>query len=154
MLRIEQEKTFTDDESITWARWTRAYMADGKILQKYDVTFKPTQFERSPRPYCYGWKLYGKIKKELSVTDVVAGKLALIREGKSKWAIVSGGAPAVMISEARILRAVESGDNVGFCKACGEETEGVEPDARNYTCESCGQPEVYGAEEMLIGMSI
>jgi hypothetical protein len=42
-------------------------------------------------------------------------------------------------------------DNVGFCLACGQETVGgVEPDARQYTCESCGQPKVYGLEELLI----
>ena len=40
-------------------------------------------------------------------------------------------------------------DNPGFCKACGEEQEGCEPDARNYTCESCGLPQVFGASELL-----
>lgn len=43
-------------------------------------------------------------------------------------------------------------DNPGFCIACGEETEGVEPDARRYPCESCGQPAVYGAEELAMMM--
>ena len=28
--------------------------------------------------------------------------------------------------------------------------EGVESDARNYTCESCGAEQVFGAEELLI----
>lgn len=37
----------------------------------------------------------------------------------------------------------------GICLACGEETMGVEPDARNYRCESCGKKAVYGAEEIL-----
>jgi predicted RNA-binding Zn-ribbon protein involved in translation (DUF1610 family) len=41
-------------------------------------------------------------------------------------------------------------DNPGFCTACGEEVEGVEPDARNYECEVCGERKVYGAEELLI----
>jgi hypothetical protein len=41
-------------------------------------------------------------------------------------------------------------DNPGFCVACGEEAEGVEPDARRYPCEACGQRSVYGAEELLI----
>jgi len=40
-------------------------------------------------------------------------------------------------------------DNPGFCKACGEEQEGCEPDARNYTCEACGLPQVFGASELL-----
>ena len=38
----------------------------------------------------------------------------------------------------------------GFCLACGKTQSGVEPDARKYTCESCGAPKVYGAEELVI----
>lgn len=38
----------------------------------------------------------------------------------------------------------------GFCLACGETAYGVEPDARNYECESCGEEKVFGAEELLI----
>jgi hypothetical protein len=47
-------------------------------------------------------------------------------------------------------RTMASLDNPGFCLACGEEAEGCEPDARRYVCESCGAPQVYGAEELLI----
>lgn len=53
-----------------------------------------------------------------------------------------------------IMEAAERGmitlDNPGFCIACGQEAEGVEPDARRYTCEACGEPAVYGAEELLM----
>ena len=48
-----------------------------------------------------------------------------------------------------IMEAVEADDNLGFCLACGEQAYGVEPDARNYECESCGAMKVYGAEELL-----
>lgn len=41
-------------------------------------------------------------------------------------------------------------DTTGFCLACGEEASSVEPDARKYTCESCGKPKVYGLEELLL----
>ena len=42
-------------------------------------------------------------------------------------------------------------DNMtGFCLACGNESETVEPDARKYTCACCDQPKVYGAEELLL----
>ncbi len=41
-------------------------------------------------------------------------------------------------------------DNEGFCLNCGESAYGVEPDARRYPCESCGQPKVYGLEELLM----
>ena len=49
----------------------------------------------------------------------------------------------------QILAAVEQ-DYMGICIACGNEQEGVEPDARRYECESCGERKVYGAEELLM----
>jgi len=42
-------------------------------------------------------------------------------------------------------------ENAGFCLACGADADGCEPDARGYECEVCGEPTVYGAEEVLIG---
>jgi transposase-like protein len=50
----------------------------------------------------------------------------------------------------QIIEAIEADDNLGFCLACGAEAYNVEPDARRYTCESCGKPRVYGAEELLL----
>jgi len=41
-------------------------------------------------------------------------------------------------------------DNGGRCVACGAEAYGVEPDARGYVCEACGEAQVYGAEELLM----
>ena len=41
-------------------------------------------------------------------------------------------------------------NNMGFCLACGETAEGVEPDARRDTCECCGAPKVYGAAELAL----
>lgn len=41
-------------------------------------------------------------------------------------------------------------DDPGFCLACGHEQGGCEPDARNYECEACGEPQVYGAEELML----
>lgn len=41
-------------------------------------------------------------------------------------------------------------DNPGFCIACGCEVGGIEPDAREYECEACGEEAVYGAEELLM----
>lgn len=40
-------------------------------------------------------------------------------------------------------------DNPGFCIGCGEEADGCEPDASGYPCESCNEPLVYGAEELM-----
>ena len=50
----------------------------------------------------------------------------------------------------QVLEAAEADENLGFCTACGEPADGVEPDARNYPCEVCGQPCVFGAEQLLI----
>jgi hypothetical protein len=50
----------------------------------------------------------------------------------------------------RIFEAVESDEHMGFCLACGAEAYGVEPDARGYRCEECGEPRVFGAEEILL----
>ena len=52
------------------------------------------------------------------------------------------------ISEDNYISMVE--DNCGLCMACGTEAECVEPDARKYKCEECGNRSVYGAEELLL----
>jgi predicted RNA-binding Zn-ribbon protein involved in translation (DUF1610 family) len=54
------------------------------------------------------------------------------------------------VSLEQIMEAIESDDYVGFCLACGSEAYGVEPDARKYECEDCGERKVYGAEELLM----
>ena len=53
------------------------------------------------------------------------------------------------MTEAEIHQARD--DYNGFCVYCGEEQfGGVEPDARKYECEACGQPGVYGYEELCL----
>lgn len=58
------------------------------------------------------------------------------------------------LTQARVEEAVErrmsSLDNPGFCTACGQEQDGCEPDAREYPCEHCGEPAVFGADELLM----
>lgn len=44
--------------------------------------------------------------------------------------------------------------NPGFCLECGAEVEGVDPDARRYECEACGEPAVFGCEELLMDMDL
>lgn len=43
--------------------------------------------------------------------------------------------------------------NPGICIACGARADGVDPDARGdetaLPCDACGEPCVYGAEELL-----
>lgn len=56
----------------------------------------------------------------------------------------------VKISLELLEEAMEQDDNIGFCLWCGLEAWGVEPDARNYDCEECGESMVYGAEEIFL----
>ena len=41
-------------------------------------------------------------------------------------------------------------DYTGFCIACGEPRDCCEPDASNYTCQTCDDDTVFGAEEIMI----
>lgn len=60
----------------------------------------------------------------------------------------------IQIDTNRLLAAVQEShfgmSNPGFCLACGDDADGVEPDARNYPCHSCGKKQVFGAEEVLL----
>ena len=49
-----------------------------------------------------------------------------------------------------LLELAYADNNEGLCMACGEIAECVEPDARKYECESCGESKVYGAQEALL----
>jgi hypothetical protein len=54
------------------------------------------------------------------------------------------------VTNERIVEAIQEDANRGFCKKCGADAYGVEPDARNYPCESCDATAVFGAEEFLL----
>lgn len=58
------------------------------------------------------------------------------------------------ITRSRVLEAIERYEcllgNPGLCLACGEEAEGCEPNARNYTCEFCECDQVFGASEIFL----
>lgn len=62
------------------------------------------------------------------------------------------------ITQDVILDAVRANNrtlsNLGYCVACGYEHDEVEPDARNYECEDCGEFQVYGAEELLFHVTV
>ena len=49
-----------------------------------------------------------------------------------------------------VLEVAQNDENVGFCLACGHSQDGVEPDAKGYECENCGEHQVMGAELILI----
>lgn len=49
------------------------------------------------------------------------------------------------------LEGVIHGDNnEGFCLACGETQDCIEPDAGKYQCHSCNAHKVYGAETLVL----
>ena len=70
--------------------------------------------------------------------------------------IIDGIKAHASVTEDRINAAVEatrgSLENPGICICCGADANGVEPDARNYECESCGESGVFGAEELLLSI--
>jgi hypothetical protein len=43
-----------------------------------------------------------------------------------------------------------SEQNAGFCLECRSDVFGIEPDARNYICEECGEPQVFGIQKLLL----
>ncbi len=49
-----------------------------------------------------------------------------------------------------VERTMFGDENLGFCISCGAEHFECEPDAMKYDCDECGEPEVYGAEMLLL----
>ena len=49
-----------------------------------------------------------------------------------------------------LIDLAQAENNEALCMACGEVAACVEPDARKYECESCGEKKVYGAQEGLL----
>ena len=49
-----------------------------------------------------------------------------------------------------VMESMSGDEYTGFCLKCGEQADGVEPDARRYECESCGANAVYGSEEIVM----
>jgi len=56
----------------------------------------------------------------------------------------------VVMAAAEEDERLELSYGTGFCIACGAEAYGVEPDARKYECDECGENKVYGAMELLL----
>ena len=140
----------------TWERTTKRLMSDGKILEKRDVLFRRSQFETRDHRHSYGWKVAAQLKPGKTTADFIAVYTGPRKDGSpSQWTVNSGaqGQRTTVLSLKRVMRAVESGESIGFCTACGADQLGVEPDANGYTCESCRQPAVSGAENLLMEMS-
>ena len=54
------------------------------------------------------------------------------------------------VTAERVVEMVEAAisdmTSPGICLGCGQDADGVEPDARRYRCEDCRENKVYGAE--------
>jgi Zn finger protein HypA/HybF involved in hydrogenase expression len=55
-----------------------------------------------------------------------------------------------MPSDAVLLEIIENDNATGFCLACGEFVDGVEPDLERADCPHCGSSKVYGAENLMM----
>jgi len=53
-------------------------------------------------------------------------------------------------SDAWLTDIIESDNSTGFCLACGDSVDGIEPDAERDDCPHCGAAKVYGAENLMI----
>jgi hypothetical protein len=98
LLRLEHEREIPDaeDRLCNWERKTRAYMADGKILEKWDVRFKPDSLDlangrAAGRLHSYGWKLTAKLKTGFAMEQHAAKVLRLLASApeRAKWRIVT-----------------------------------------------------------------
>ena len=67
-------------------------------------------------------------------------KMVALKSGGMKWVPEMSSEEFMDVAEAY----------EGFCIICGETASGVEPDANEYICEGCGQPGVYGYEELML----
>lgn len=52
-------------------------------------------------------------------------------------------------SDAALTEIIESDNATGFCLACGEFVDGIEPDLERADCPHCGAAKVYGAENLM-----
>lgn len=64
LVRISCETDTPKSDLTIWERTTRTYHADGVVLEKRDVRFKPTHPLDPPggRKHTWGWKKLGKVK--------------------------------------------------------------------------------------------
>lgn len=86
LLRIKRENATPDGDLVVWKRTTRAFMSDGKILEKRDVRFKPNARDSNGRLHSYGWRVYAKTKKKSAIQDWAAKIRQAIADGKySPW---------------------------------------------------------------------
>ena len=101
ILRLEQERDIpaSEDSLCNWERKTRSYMSDGKILEKWDVRFRPDSLDTANgrpngRLHSYGWKITAKLKTGFAMEQHAAKVLRALASApeRAKWRIVTPSA--------------------------------------------------------------
>lgn len=70
LLRLSKQEDVPNVLSgIIWRRWTRAYMSDGNVLEKYDIRFRSLDYPKE-KFHSYGWKRKMKQIKGLSLHTI------------------------------------------------------------------------------------
>jgi hypothetical protein len=85
LLRISRENIVEGDPAITWERNSRVYHANGVVLHKRDVRFRPTASFDPPegRFYSWGWKKVLAAKENSNPVARATTVLAAVEQGKT-----------------------------------------------------------------------
>lgn len=120
---------------------------DNIYLSKREKTIRIGQIFISIKPLQLSWIEQEFSKFEVGCSSQPRGTIFLLDSANK---IPSLSNMKLNIDETEVFAAIEEDDNSGFCIACGTQHDGVEPDARNYKCEHCGEMKVFGAEQIAI----
>jgi len=88
LIRISCETDTPKSDLTIWERTTRTYHADGVVLEKRDVRFKPSHPLDPPegRRHTWGWKKLGKVKGDPREQALAAIKI--VEAGsKTNWKV-------------------------------------------------------------------
>jgi len=88
LLRISCETDTPKSDLTLWERTTRTYHADGVVLEKRDVIFKPGPYDPPEgRRYTWGWKKKGKLKGD--TREQVKTTIQIVEAGSktSNWKV-------------------------------------------------------------------
>lgn len=96
LLRISRERNIDTsdpkDNSISWERVTRVYHANGAVLSKTDVIFRPTSAFDPPegRRYSWGWKKVIEVRNNPNPVQRAKDVLTAIKAGttgSAQWTV-------------------------------------------------------------------
>lgn len=116
-----------------------------------------TREDGTPRAKVIGvWRekepAIAEMTRQLSIERKIVATFRIVATTAEICRISFGEVIDSPLTKDRIISAC-SEDYIGLCVNCGAEHSGIEPDARAYKCDECGQLTVYGAEELMIRLS-